>query len=111
MARFGMAVDLERCVGCQACAVACAVENNVPEGFARRRVGEAAAASLVRGAWAWAFWPLVVAAGMVVPLGLALAEAVTHRAIRSAAAVSGALALAGGLAQRVVLVYAGQMGL
>lgn len=41
MARFGMAVDLDRCVGCQACAVACAVENEVPEGFARRRVGEA----------------------------------------------------------------------
>lgn len=42
MARYGMAVDLERCVGCQACAVACAVENEVPEGFFRRRVGEVA---------------------------------------------------------------------
>ncbi|MDR7400455.1 MAG: 4Fe-4S dicluster domain-containing protein [Armatimonadota bacterium] len=41
MARWGMAVDLDRCVGCQACTVACAVENEVPEGFFRRRVGEA----------------------------------------------------------------------
>ncbi len=40
MARYGMAVDLERCIGCQACAVACAIENEVPEGFFRRRVGE-----------------------------------------------------------------------
>lgn len=40
MARYGMAVDLDRCLGCQACAVACAVENEVPEGFFRRRVGE-----------------------------------------------------------------------
>jgi len=40
MARYGMAIDLERCIGCQACAVACAVENEVPEGFFRRRVGE-----------------------------------------------------------------------
>jgi Fe-S-cluster-containing dehydrogenase component len=46
MARYAMAVDLERCVGCQACAVACMVENEVPEGYARRRVGEAAVGDL-----------------------------------------------------------------
>ena len=40
MARYGMAVDLDRCIGCEACAVACAIENDVPEGYLRRRVGE-----------------------------------------------------------------------
>ncbi len=32
MARYAMAVDLEKCVGCGACVVACKAENEVPEG-------------------------------------------------------------------------------
>jgi Fe-S-cluster-containing dehydrogenase component len=40
MTRYAMAVDLARCVGCDACMVACKAENGVPEGVFRLRVGE-----------------------------------------------------------------------
>lgn len=36
--QWGMAVDLERCIGCHACSVACKVENSVSLGFFRTKV-------------------------------------------------------------------------
>lgn len=35
---WGMALDLERCIGCHACSVACKVENTVPLGNFRTKV-------------------------------------------------------------------------
>jgi len=30
--RYGMVIDLRRCIGCHSCSVACKVENDVPLG-------------------------------------------------------------------------------
>lgn len=35
MARYAMALDTKRCVGCSDCVVACQTENNVPIGYCR----------------------------------------------------------------------------
>ncbi len=35
MARYAMTVDMERCVACNACVLACKEENQVPDGHAR----------------------------------------------------------------------------
>lgn len=38
MTRYGMVIDLKRCFGCQTCAVACKVANNLPKGLAYNHV-------------------------------------------------------------------------
>lgn len=36
--RYGMAIDLKGCIGCQTCAVACKTAHNLPKGLWRNRV-------------------------------------------------------------------------
>ncbi len=38
MTRYAMSVDQDRCIGCQACLVACKTENQVPMGYFRLRM-------------------------------------------------------------------------
>jgi tetrathionate reductase subunit B len=40
MKRYAMSIDLARCIGCQACVVACKTENEVPAGHYRLRMRE-----------------------------------------------------------------------
>ncbi len=40
MTRYAMAIDIQRCTGCQNCIVACKTENNVPDGYHRSWIAE-----------------------------------------------------------------------
>lgn len=40
MTRYAMTIDMERCVGCQACVVACKTENEISQGRFRLRMRE-----------------------------------------------------------------------
>lgn len=38
--RYAMLVDLRRCIGCRACTVSCAIENQTPQGAFRTHVNQ-----------------------------------------------------------------------
>lgn len=38
--RYGMLIDLRRCIGCQSCTVSCSVENQTPQGQFRTTVNQ-----------------------------------------------------------------------
>lgn len=38
--RYGMLIDLRKCIGCQACTVSCSIENNTPLGHFRTTVDQ-----------------------------------------------------------------------
>ncbi len=38
--RYGMLIDLRRCVGCQSCTVSCTIENQTPQGQFRTTVNQ-----------------------------------------------------------------------
>jgi formate-dependent nitrite reductase membrane component NrfD len=73
--------------------------------------GQAAAVALTAGTFAWAFWPVVITGGIVIPLGLGIVETRTRHVTSALTRLSASLVLIGGLALRLVLVYAGQRGL
>jgi formate-dependent nitrite reductase membrane component NrfD len=73
--------------------------------------GQAAAASLVAGTFAWVFWPLAVAGGMAIPLAVGIIEMRARHMAPALTRFTALLVLIGGLALRLVLVYAGQRGL
>ncbi|MCL6551520.1 MAG: polysulfide reductase NrfD [Firmicutes bacterium] len=72
---------------------------------------QTAAALLVRGPWALPFWVVVVGAGILVPVAVAVRQLTARPCAGGLAATAWVLTLAGDLTLRVVLVYAGQQGL
>ena len=44
--RYGMAIDLRRCVGCQTCAIACKMSNNLPKDMLWLKVKDEAGSTL-----------------------------------------------------------------
>ena len=80
--------------------------NESPFGPLPGVVDAVAAALIVSGPYAWAFWGVVVALGILVPLalqGLELGHRIPHTVVPAL------LVLVGGFALRWVMVNAGQM--